>query len=161
NITEYKKAESEALRLGRIVEDSLNEVYVFDAKTLKFLSVNRGARENLGYSLKELQGMTPLDIKPEYTRKSFSELIQPLQTGEKKSLQFETPHKRKDGTTYDTKAFLQLSQTGINPVFVAIIEDITDKKATAEHLRQAQKMEAVGNLSGGIAHDFNNILTAI
>lgn len=161
NITEYKKAESEALRMGRIIEDSLNEIYVFDAKTLKFLSVNRGARENLGYSLKELQGMTPLDIKPEYTRKNFSELVKPLQTGEKNSIQFETRHKRKDGTIYDVEVFLQLSKTGIEPVVVAIIEDITDKKAAAEHLRQAQKMEAVGNLSGGIAHDFNNILTAI
>ncbi|MCH8172577.1 MAG: PAS domain S-box protein, partial [Proteobacteria bacterium] len=161
NITEYKKAESEALRLGRIVEESLNEIYTFDVKTLKFLSVNRGARENLGYSLKELQGMTPLDIKPEYTRKSFSELVKPLQTGEKNSIQFETLHKRKDGTTYDVEVFLQLSKTGVEPVVVAIIEDITDKKAAAENLRQAQKMEAVGNLSGGIAHDFNNILTAI
>jgi len=85
DITERKQAEEERGRLPNVLEKSLNEIYTFDIETLRFQYVNYGARQNLGYELAQLQNMTPLDLKPEYTKASFRDMIGPLLRREKET----------------------------------------------------------------------------
>ena len=136
DITEKKRADELTMRLGRIVEDSLNEIYLFDTESLNFVEVNRGARENLGYSIDELRGITPVDIKPSISAEEFDDLVSPLRTGEKDLLHFETIHERKDGTTYPVEVHLQRVQFDTTDVFLAIILDITDRKQAEEELNR-------------------------
>ncbi len=84
-IEERKQAEERTKSIAHILEDSLNEIYIFDARTLRFIEVNKGGRLNLGYSMEELSSLTPLDLKPEFTVGSFAKKIEPLRTGKKKN----------------------------------------------------------------------------
>ena len=58
-------------RLGQIVEDSASEVYVFSVEDCRFTLVNRGARENLQFSMDELRALTPWHIKPDISESEF------------------------------------------------------------------------------------------
>ncbi|WP_217271912.1 PAS domain S-box protein [Sphingopyxis sp. BSNA05] len=118
-------------RLGRIVEDSVSEVYIFDANSYHFELVNRGARENLGYSMEELRQLTPWDIKPQFSREQFISHVTPLRNGEIANQTFETQHQRKNGSVYDVAVQLQYFP-GVENLFYASISDITDRKRAEE-----------------------------
>jgi PAS domain S-box-containing protein len=138
DITKRKRAEERNERLSHILDESLNEIYIFDAKTLRFLEVNLGARRNLGYSIEEVTTLTPLDLNPEFTPEAFAELIQPLHNGEKDKVRFETIQRRKDGSLYPVEVHLQLVDGDVT-AFVAIIIDITDRKRAEEVLRKSEE----------------------
>lgn len=150
-----EKAEQEAVQLSEIIDESSNEIYLFDSETLRFIKVNRGAMENSGYTAAELENMTPLDLKPEFNAQSFSELLEPLRDGTMNELLFETLHQRRDKTEYRSVVHLQLSKLASPPVFVAIVTDITERKYLEQQLAQAKKMESIGQLAAGIAHEIN------
>ncbi|WJW76211.1 bifunctional diguanylate cyclase/phosphodiesterase [Thiohalobacter sp. IOR34] len=130
------------------LDQGFSEIYIFDADSLKFLNANQSARENLGYSQQELSGMTPLDIKPEYDRAAFAALGEPLRTGKTAMVTFETCHRRKDGSTYPVEIRLQLSDTGRSRVFLAIVQDISEREAHARELEHRALHDPLSGLPG-------------
>lgn len=137
-------------RLGRIVEGASAEVYVFDGTSFKFELVNKGARENLGYSMNELKDMTPWDLKP-LSSEDFINLTEPLKSGNSQILVFETTHRRKDGTTYDAAVRLQYFG-GSDNLFYASITDVTHAKLAAHR----EKL-----LSREVNHRSKNLLSLV
>ncbi|MTJ05158.1 MAG: EAL domain-containing protein [Sediminimonas qiaohouensis] len=138
--TARKQAEAEqarAAQLGRMLEESLNEVYVFDAQTLHFTEVNRGARANLGYGLHELTAMTPVDINPDLSRDMFELLIAPLRECREEIVTFQTRHRRKDGSHYPVDVRIQKVDNNDSHVLFAMMWDITLRKAFEEKLELA------------------------
>jgi len=130
--------------LGMVLEESLNEIYVFDADSLRFVLVNRGARQNLGYSMDELRELTPLALLPDYTFASYSELLVPLRSGQERVVRLQARHRRKDGSLYPVEAHLQHSRTGDRPVFVAMALDITERaRAEGELHAHEERLEQV------------------
>ncbi|MFZ5592580.1 MAG: sensor domain-containing diguanylate cyclase [Bacillota bacterium] len=122
----------------QIFEDSLNEIYIFHPETLNFIAVNRGARENLGYTIEELSTMTPLDLKPELDLQSFRELLAPLVSGEQEQVLLNTVHRRKDGSLYPAEVHLQLFEHSGEKVCVALIIDLTERRAMEEWLQEKE-----------------------
>lgn len=139
DITDQKEAENMAARLGRIVDKSFNEIYTFDAETLKFAKVNLAARLNLRYSMEELYGLTPEDLLPKFTREQVEELTDSLKRGIESVTVFEAVHKRKNGTLYPVDVRLQLTRSETRPQFVAIVQDITDRKRAESLYSSAHK----------------------
>lgn len=126
--------------LGNLINKSLNEIYIFDKETLLFVYANAGALANIGYTMKELSEMTPLDIKPLFNTETFQILLQPLIDETLQLLSIETKHRRKDGTLYDVEVRIQKMIYTDKEHFVVIGMDISDR---VNHQREMIKLQHI------------------
>ena len=175
--------ERQNARYDAVVNSAPDAILTFDAQGVIQLANPAAARE-FGYALRELVGleMTVLLDAPE----TWNELWTSILDGDVMHRPVEVTARRKDGSA----SFLEVSaarwQSDTRVFVTAILRDVNERRAAEEtlrhlnqtleerveertqellraeeQLRQAQKMEAVGQLTGGIAHDFNNLLAGI
>jgi len=138
DITKRKQAEELATQLGKILEESVTEVLIADVETMKFVEVNEEARKSLGYTMEELRKLSVFDVKTEFSVKDFNSIADSLLSGKIEKAHFTTTQRRKDGTTYPVEVYMQLSTLRGRKVFVANIQDISERKR-AHNLLMSEK----------------------
>ncbi|MBC8400303.1 MAG: response regulator [Candidatus Marinimicrobia bacterium] len=127
----------------------------------KILAANPAFVEIFGYNSKEELLKRPVTdfYQDAKNRKTLIRKLQ--QNGFVKNE--EVALKKKDGTTFLGSLSISIvnDENGKAMHLDGVVEDITERKQLEEQLRQAQKMDAIGQLAGGVAHDFNNMLGGI
>jgi PAS domain S-box-containing protein len=127
----------------------------------RWLRINDALCGITGYSKEELLATDFQSITHPDDLETDVENLRRLVNGEISSYQREKRYVHKQGdTVWVLLGVAMVRDAEGNPLYtVTQVQDITGRKMVEEQLRQAQKMEAVGQLTGGIAHDFNNLLT--
>lgn len=135
DITERMRSDNLAQRLGRLLDAAAEEVYIFDAQSLYFVEVNRGARRNLGYPTAQINRLTPLSISQELEPETFHTHLSRLRGGEVDHITYRCKHVRADGSAYPVEVRLNFSREEEPPMFMAIAVDITDREAQEDRMR--------------------------
>jgi len=126
----------------------------------RFLDANEGFAQLLGYTHDGLVGRTPADLKM-WAEPDAGRVILEKLRGEMSLKNLSCQFRHKDGQLLDILLSVEVFDLDGAPFLLLIAQDITAQLQVENQLRQAQKMEAVGQLAAGVAHDFNNVLTVI
>ncbi|URI08194.1 PAS domain-containing protein [Aquincola tertiaricarbonis] len=156
DIHELRLAEARSLRDRDRIWTLSQELMLVCDYTGHIRAVNPAATRILGWEEGEMVGRTVADfLHPDDLARTADEVGR--LAGGATTAGFENRYRARDGS------FRLLNWTAVpDSGFIhAVARDVTRERATEEALRQAQKMEAVGQLTGGVAHDFNNLLTII
>jgi PAS domain S-box-containing protein len=153
DITERKRIENE---YRVIIQTTKDGFWIIDLAG-RFLEVNDAYCAMVGYSREELLGMRVSDM---YVEDGFSQVAARIDKVVREGYdRFDRTQRCKNGSLLDVE--ICTSYLRDRECLCVFVRDITERKHLEAQLRQAQKMEAVGQLAGGVAHDFNNILQVV
>lgn len=127
-------------------------------------SFSSAAEDLFGYEAAEVEGRNVSMLMPSPDREHHDRYLgKYLSTGQRRIIGIGRVVKgqRKDGSTFPMELAVGEAVSNGKRVFTGFVRDLTSRHKIEEELRQAQKMEAIGQLTGGLAHDFNNLLTVI
>jgi two-component system cell cycle sensor histidine kinase/response regulator CckA len=161
DVSSQRRAEEASARLAAIVASSSDAII---GKTLDGVvtSWNSAAERIFGYSAPEMVGRPVYTIIPEELHQTERQLLDRISRGE--NVHFaETERVSKNGR----RVSMEVSVSPIRDVLgrivgaSSIMRDVSERKVIAERMRQAQRMDSVGQLAGGIAHEANNMMSVV
>ncbi len=161
DITEDRKLEAERARLVAALNQSEELVIITDPE---------GVIEYANQAFERVSGLSSADVfgkdlnvtlSPDHPPEEYRALVDRVTRGE--MWQGLLTNRRKDGTFYEVLATISpvRNEEGTIINYVVLERDVTEGRRMEQQIRQAQKMEALGQLAGGVAHDFNNLLQVV
>jgi PAS domain S-box-containing protein len=168
DMTDSRRAQDalrESEQLARGIIDTALDAFVQIDESGSILNWNWQAEKIFGWPRQDALGKNLIELIIAGTdRDDLTAALQRfLRSGQDQILgrRREMTARRRDGKEFTAELSVTALKTREGFVFNGFFRDLTDKIAAEDRIRQAEKMEAVGQLTGGIAHDFNNILTVI
>jgi PAS domain S-box-containing protein len=151
-------------RFAGILNSADDAIISIDADS-RILLFNRGAEKIFGYAAQAIIGQ-PLDVLlPERHqaegRRQFAAFDAQPAAGRGVGERITMTGRRGSGEEFPAEASISKITIEGEEIFTAILRDMTEKRKLEAQFLQAQKMEAIGQLTGGVAHDFNNLLQVI
>ena len=130
------------------------------AREPRYVDVNESFLRLTGFKREEVLGQTPAGLKLLPKPETGQEILDAL-SARHPVHDLQTELSTREGKTLTVLISAEAFELEGQPHFLMSLQDITERLNVENQLRQAQKMEVVGQIAAGIAHDFNNILTVI
>lgn len=149
--------------LGALLDASPDAVVVADARG-RILRANPAADALFGHPPGALEGRGIETLMPDaYARRHDGFVRHHLRTGERRVLDRgrEVEGRRADGSAVPLHIALGRAEGEDGPLFVAVMHDLTRRRAAEAALARTERMDALGRMTAGVAHDFNNLLAIV